>query len=638
MGKSIKHPSGLPSYIPQSFKALVLTLTDAALGFVAMFLAMTWRYDFENKNIPDMLDYKAALVFAAVVLTTWICLRVHRGVWRFTSLSDIRVLLFGVFLVSIITPLIMFLFFDRGENFPRSVPFISGALFFGILTLVRLAVLLYHNGDIRALLRRRDSNLPDAILIGSEGSANNYIRDSSRKAAPGFNIRGIISSDDSFKGQSIRGVPVLGGLSDIEAVCRRFEGTPGKLTLIATQPNLQRALSDRLVRAAADIGVPLSRVLPGGANKLTPFEAADLIGRPVQHHDMSPVRRMMDDQVVLVTGAGGTIGSELSRQIFALTPKKLILLDVSEFNTYQILQDIDPDTSAQSAGKLSAYLGDVRDLNRLEDVFEREKPDIILHAAALKHVPLGETNPLETLTTNLIGTEHVLDMAQRYGAKSFTLISTDKAVKPTNIMGVSKRLAEVLTLSKQAQNSGLSASCVRFGNVLASTGSVVPLFESQIAKGGPVTVTHKDVERYFMTTQEAAALVLQAAAMNLVSHVDKAAIYVLDMGEPVNISRLARQLIRLRGFIPDRDIQINYTGLRPGEKLTEILIGDQEELSDTSVKGVMCFTGLVVDPESIDRRMAKLIKNIKSRDYDDIRKGLADIVPDYDPNGTLSKK
>lgn len=637
MDRSVKPLRWVQSYIPQSFKALVLILLDAALGFTAMFLAMTWRYDFENKDIPDMLDYKAALVFAAVVFLIWICLRVHRSVWRFTSLSDIRVLLIGVFLVSLITPVIMFLFFNRGENFPRSVPFISGALYFGILSLVRLAVLLYHNGDIRALFRRRDANLPDAILIGSESSANNYIRDVSRKAAQGFNIRGIISSDDAFKGQSIRGVPVLGGLSDIETVCGRFDGAAGTLTLIATQPNLKRELSDRLVRAAADIGVPLTRVLPGGANELTPFEAADLIGRPVQHHDTSPVRRMMDGQVVLVTGAGGTIGSELSRQIFALTPKKLILLDISEYNTYQILQELDPDTGAQASGRLAAYLGDVRDLDRLKDIFDREKPDIILHAAALKHVPLGERNPLETLGTNLIGTEHVLDMAQRYKAKSFTLVSTDKAVQPTNIMGVSKRLAEVLTLSKQAQNPGLSASCVRFGNVLASTGSVVPLFESQIAKGGPVTVTHKDVERYFMTTQEAAALVLQAAAMNQISHVEKAAVYVLDMGEPVNIARLARQLIRLRGFIPDRDIKINYTGLRPGEKLTEVLIGDQEELTDTSVPGVMCFTGLVVDPESIDRRMAKLIKHIKARSYDEIRKGLADIVPEYEPNGTLSK-
>ncbi len=623
-------------YTPHSFKSLYLLILDAWFGFIAMFLAITWRYDFENKSIPDMLDYTAGLVFAAAVILTWLCLRIHRGVWRFTSLSDIRILLMGVFLVSLITPLIMFLFFNRGENFPRSVPFIAGPLFFGILTLTRIAVLLYHNGDIRAVFRRRNMNLPDAILIGSEASVNNYIRDVSRKAVQAFNIRGIISSGARLRGQSIRGVPVLGELSDIQDVCARFGTEPGRVTLIATQPNLKRELSEQLVRVAASLGLPLSRVQPGGATDLTPFEAADLIGRPVQHHDMSPVRKMMDDQVVMVTGAGGTIGSELARQIFALTPKKLILLDISEFNTYQLLQHIDPDTVHQTSGRLSAYLGDVRDIDRMQHIFIKEKPDIVLHAAALKHVPLGEMNPLETLGTNLVGTENILAMAVTHKAKSFTLVSTDKAVKPTNIMGASKRLAEVLTLSRQAQNSGLSASCVRFGNVLASTGSVVPLFESQIAKGGPVTVTHKDVERYFMTTQEAAALVLQAAAMNMTTHIEKGAVYVLDMGEPVNIARLARQLIRLRGFMPDRDIKINYTGLRPGEKLTEVLIGDQEELTETSVKGVLCFTGLLVDPVSIDRRMTKLIRNIKARNYDDIRKGLADIIPEYDPNGTLS--
>ena len=352
---------------------------------------------------------------------------------------------------------------------------------------------------------------------------------------------------------------------------------------------------------------------------------------------MRPVRRMLEGQTVLVTGSGGTIGSELARQIFAYSPKKLILFDISEFNTYQMLQELDPNSTHRKKGRLSAYMGDVRDIGCLKDIFEAERPEIILHAAALKHVPLGEANPLETLSTNLIGTDNVLAMAEQYGTVSFTLISTDKAVQPMNIMGASKRLAEILTLARQAQSDKLSANCVRFGNVLASNGSVIPLFESQIAKGGPVTVTHKDVERYFMTTQEAAALVLQSAAMNLTHQSREGAVYVLDMGDPVNIARLARQLIRLRGFVPDRDIPIEYTGLRPGEKLTEILIGDQEELQDTAVKGVMRFTGLVVDPESIDRRLAKLMKNIISRDRVAIRKGLADIIPEYEPNGTLPK-
>ena len=616
---------------------LLMSIIDGVVGFVAMYLAITWRYDFENKPVPNDVDIKAGIVFAITTLVVWMILRIHRGVWRFTSLNDIRMLSQGVFLVAVITPLIMFLFFNRLMHVPRSVPIIAGALFFAVLTLIRLAVLLYYNGDIRAIFRRKDAKLPNALLIGSEVSANDYIRDVSRKSeAPSFNIQGIISTESHFKGRSIRGVPVLGDISEIEKICKGFNGSGAGLTLIAAQPNLQREFSEKLVRMAAKLSLPLVRVQPGGASELTPFEAADLIGRPVQAHDVTPVRRMIEGQTVLVTGAGGTIGSELTRQIFAFAPKKLVLLDLSEFNTYSILQELDPSGEHRAKNNLSAYLGDVRDLARLEDVFGNERTNIVLHAAALKHVPLGEMNPLETLSHNLIGTDNVLAVSEKFGASSFTLVSTDKAVRPTNIMGASKRLAEILTLTRQSQSDGLSASCVRFGNVLASTGSVIPLFESQIAKGGPVTVTHKDVERYFMTTQEAAALVLQSAAMNLTHQSREGAIYVLDMGEPVNIARLARQLIRLRGFVPDRDIDIEYTGLRPGEKLSEVLIGREEHLKKTKVKGVMRFTGLMVDPESIDRRLSKVMKHIKARNKDGIRKGLETIIPCYKPNGTLS--
>ena len=618
--------------------SLFLSIVDAVIGFIAMFLAMTWRYDFENKPIPNDLDLKAAMVYAATILLVWLGLRTHRGVWRFTSLSDIRVLLQGTLLVSIIMPLIMFFFFDRGNNFPRSVPAISGALFFGLMILLRLVVMFLYNGDIRAIFRGKDLNLPNAILLGSEQSAHNYIRDISRKtAAPGFNIQGIVTTDASFKGRSIRGVPVLGDITEIETLIKQFDPNLSQLTLIATQTDLKRDLSDKFVRIAARLSLPLVRVQSNDGFELTPFEAADLIGRPVQNHDMSPVRLMLHDKTVLVTGGGGSIGSELVRQIFSLSPKKILILDVSEFNTYSILQELDPSGQLRKENKLAAYLGDVRDEKRVEEIFKSERPEIVLHAAALKHVPLGETNPLQTLSTNLLGTSHVLKMAQRYGTESFTLVSTDKAVQPTNIMGASKRLAELMTLCGQSQNENLSASCVRFGNVLASAGSVIPLFEKQIAKGGPVTVTHKDVERYFMTTEEAVALVLQSAALNLKRNNRGAAIYVLDMGEPVNITRLARQLIRLRGFVPERDIEIHFTGLRPGEKLTEILTDDMELLEDTSVPGVRRFKGLMADAKSTERRLNKIIKSINARNKAALSQNIADVIPEYVPNHILSK-
>ncbi|MEP6342420.1 MAG: nucleoside-diphosphate sugar epimerase/dehydratase [Maricaulaceae bacterium] len=614
-----------------------MSIFDSVLGFVAMCLAMTWRYDFENKPIPNGLEITAGLVYGVTVFVVWMGLRIHRGVWRFTSLSDIRVLLQGMFLVSIIMPLIMFLFFDRGNNFPRSVPIIAGAVFFGALTLVRVIVMFLYNGDIRAIFRRKNAKLPNALLLGSEKSAYNYIRDLSRKTvAPSFNIQGIVTTDANYKGRSIRGVPVLGDITEIETLVNHYNVKRSGLTLIATQPDLRREQSDKFVRVAARLSLPLVRVQSSDVFELTSFEAADLIGRPVQSHDISPVEKMLKGKTVLVTGGGGSIGSELVRQIFSLMPKKLLVLDVSEFNTYTILQELDPDGQLRQSGKLAAYLGDVRDELRVEDIFKSERPDIVLHAAALKHVPLGEDNPLQTLSTNLLGTNHVLKMALKYETESFTLISTDKAVKPTNIMGASKRLAELVTLCEQTHAENMSASCVRFGNVLASAGSVIPLFEKQIAKGGPVTVTHKDVERYFMTTEEAAALVLQSAALNLKRKSRTAAVYVLDMGEPVNIARLARQLIRLRGFVPERDIEIQFTGLRPGEKLSEVLMDDEEFLEATLVPGVRRFKGIIDDPRSTERRLNKIIKSLQARDRASVSKHIADVIPEYVPNHVLS--
>ena len=283
-----------------------------------------------------------------------------------------------------------------------------------------------------------------------------------------------------------------------------------------------------------------------------------------------------------------------------------------------------------------ALLGDVCDPERMAEIFEIHKPEIILHAAALKHVPLGETNPIETLRTNIVGTKIIIDLAIKYDTKSFALISTDKAVAPSNIMGASKRVVEMLTLASEAAEAKLSACAVRFGNVLASTGSVVPLFEEQIARGGPVTVTDKDVERYFMTTKEAAALVLQAAALNAYQSEHKASIYVLEMGEPVNIARLARQLIRLRGFVPDRDIKIKYTGMRPGEKLTEGIASTIENLETTYVAGIQRITSEMQDPEIVTRRVDKLLTAIKNRDKLGIKKALKTLLPDYEPNGGLS--
>ncbi|HHL43116.1 MAG TPA: polysaccharide biosynthesis protein, partial [Hellea balneolensis] len=367
-------------------------------------------------------------------------------------------------------------------------------------------------------------------------------------------------------------------------------------------------------------------------NSLTPFEAADLIGRQAKSLDMTPVRHFLKDKKIMITGAGGTIGSELAAQVAGFSPAHMILVDASEMNLYVINQVF----KERGDITFSTYLGDVRNARHMDEIFAKERPQIILHAAALKHVPLMETNPIEAVMTNVGGTKTILDMAVQHGAESFTLISTDKAVAPSNIMGASKRIAEMLTMAQAMNRPELSAAAVRFGNVLASNGSVVPLFERQIENGGPVTVTHKDATRFFMTTEEAASLVLQAAALNAMQRQDHSAIYVLDMGEPVNITQLAKQLIRLRGFIPDKDIEIKFTGLRPGEKLTEELTGHEENLETTYVKGIHRFLGKVNDPKSVERRVQKLLLAAEQRDKKGVREALKALVSEFEPNGGLS--
>jgi len=623
--------------VPWLTKALVI-LFDAFLGGLCMYGAIQWRYDFLNKPIPNNVDENAGFVMIALVILIWLFTGVHRAIWRFTSISDIRKLLEGALLAVILTPLILFLFVNRAEHFPRSAPLISGALFFVLLSVSRLIVMLIRNGDIRGLFHNNGRNRKDAILIGSGASLYNYLRDSFRQSrGPGYNIRGLIDTDDSYQGRSIRGVPVLGNLKNLPKVYTRLvKDRRNKPMLVATDVNPDRMQAHQLVKMASEIGAPLARIARNPGEKLSPFEAADLIGREARALDIQPVKRMIAGRRVMITGAGGSIGSELSRQVAVLSPSKMILVDNSEYNLYKLDRLIFNLLPDDGPTKWGVHLGDVCDQARMEEIFTDYDPEIILHAAAFKHVPLGETNPIETLRNNVGGTKNIIDLAVKHKAKSFTLISTDKAVDPHNIMGASKRIVEMLTMASEAEEAQLSASAVRFGNVLASAGSVVPLFEEQIAKGGPVTVTHKEVDRYFMTTEEAAALVLQAAALNTTQTLKKASIYVLEMGEPVNIAQLAKQLIRLRGFVPDRDIKIEYTDLRPGEKMTEHLTGKDETLESTYVKGVMRFTGDVTDPASILRRIDKLLEAIENRNKPAIRKALKALLPNYEPNGGLS--
>lgn len=614
-------------------RALV-TFFDAAMAFACMYGALRWRYAMESKPVPDGIDLTAAIIFAISCIIVWVATQISKAVWRYTSLDDLFPLLQGVVLISLITPLVLFVGFDRAENFPRSVPFFAAALFFGGLLVSRVLIMLYYKRDIRSLFRVVVKSQNRAILIGRSDKLHDYVRDNTRGPSDLYLVAGLIDTSGEFTGRAIRGVPVLGDIEDIPQAIKTVSPREGVIpTLIMVDDKVGKGRLNALVKIAAAQGAVLVRAGRGTKDKLTPLEAADLIGRDAKALDMTPVRDFIKGRRVLITGAGGTIGSELSEQVASLGPAHLALIDQAEYNLYKIDRELSEDKLCSH----TAYLGNICDQAHMREIFEIERPDIVFHAAALKHVPLSENNPVEAVATNVGGTRNIIDLATEFNTDSFTLISTDKAVKPSNIMGATKRIAEMMTLAAATQSPILSACAVRFGNVLASAGSVVPLFEEQISRGGPVTVTHEDATRYFMTTEEAAALVLQASALSAMQRKELASVYVLDMGEPVNIAHLARQLIRLRGYLPERDIAIEYSGLRTGEKLTEALTDDRENLSTTYVEGVQRFTGNIVDPKSVGRRVQRLLVATQNRDKPAMAEALERLLPDYAPNGTLSE-
>ena len=613
-----------------------VTLYDVLLGATCMYGVMRIRFLYEGKMAPENIDVRTTIIFATSCLVVWVVTRANRAVWRFMSLDDIRILLGAVIWASAITLLVLFLFFGRAEHLPRTVPFIAGGFFFFMLVVSRAVVMVYRNGDIKALFRGGQRHKPPAILIGRPQTLHDYMRDETKKKRDTpYYIRGLIETEGGHKGRSIRGIPVIGNLGDIPGVVANTERLHGaKPILVLVEKYTDRQYAAKLVKLASALGTRLERLSTSRDDNLSPFEAADLIGRHAKTLDMSPVERLIKDKTILITGAGGTIGAELVRQVAGYEPKNIILIDASEMNLY----NIDQTLSLQGGVPFCAYLGDVRDSAHMEEIFATEKPNIILHAAALKHVPLMEANPIATVLTNVGGTKVIIDLAIKHGAESFTLISTDKAVSPNNIMGASKRIAEMMTLASSMSDTNISSSAVRFGNVLASNGSVITLFEKQIEYGGPVTVTDKNVTRYFMTKEEAATLVLQAAALNGWQRKEVSAIYVLDMGEPVNITHLAKQLIRLRGLVPGEDIKIKYMGLRPGEKMEEILTSDDELLQSTYVKGIDRLIDSVDNPKSLPKNIDTLLDAARMRDRASVKIALAKLIPEFKPNGRLSKK
>ena len=452
---------------------------------------------------------------------------------------------------------------------------------------------------------------PNAILVGDSEALVETLRQLERDpAGKPIKVLGLIETSGMSRGRAIRGVTVHGGVDDIGQRLDLLKERYGAYPWVATVgEGRSRSMMRKILAVTSQRGSEIMSFGPGPDGAwLQPVQPEDLLGRGERDRDMAPIEHLVKGTRIFITGAGGTIGTELSRQCAALQPSHITVFDNSEYNLYQVdmlLRTNFPDI------KVKVVLGDVRDSTRLTSMMAEAKPDIVIHAAALKQVPLMEMNPCEAILTNAGGGANAAQAAVQCKASHFVFISTDKAVDPDNVMGATKRLCEI-AIERIVAGTEMAVSMVRFGNVLGSSGSVVPLFERQIAEGGPVTVTHPDITRFFMTVEEAVYLVLQSATQQ--KQAGRAALYVLDMGKPVRIQSLAESMIRMKGKVPGVDIKIVHTGLRPGDKIHESLTYNYENLEETDAKGVRLVTSEVRHEQGFELALESLLKAAIDRD------------------------
>ncbi len=638
------------------FVAVFLVLFDLAASVLSYFMALWLRFDCRFSEIPQ--EYLTAWlkfmpIYAVMsVVVLWV-LHLYQSIWRFASFSELKRISISALILGILHTTLITLIFKR---MPISYYIVGIAIQFMLILCVRFAyrfVLLERSKNAKLHQRAVASRV---MLIGA-GAAGQLILRDLHSAKETNDIVACIIDDNSNKwGRFIDGVPIVGGRDDILLNVEKYKIEKIFVAIPSASPEQRRDILDICKETNCEL-----KNLPGvyefvsdniTANSMKDVAVEDLLGRDTVKVNMDEIYDFITGKVIMVTGGGGSIGSELCRQIANHQPKQLIVFDIYENNAHAIgleLKDKFPSLN------LEVLIGSVRDSKRLDQVFSKYKPDVVYHAAAHKHVPLMEYSPCEALKNNAVGTYKTAYAAMMNGCKRFVLISTDKAVNPTNIMGASKRLCEMIIQSFdrkirdgragdllplaahldnycEAAHTDISFKtefvAVRFGNVLGSNGSVVPRFKEQIANGGPVTVTHPDIIRYFMTIPEAASLVLQAG-----TYADGGEIFVLDMGSPVKIDTLARNLIRLSGLKPDVDIKISYTGLRAGEKLYEEKLMSEEGLKTTPNKLIHIGSPIPFDTDEFLCELKTLMNAaIDGRD-EDIRQLVAGLVPTYHPAG-----
>jgi len=602
---------------------------DACLSASAYVLAYLIRFEgsIPADQMALMMESLPWVMILKMAAYAWFGL--YRGMWRYTGLIDLQNVLKATSSAAALIVLGI-LILRRFEGYSRSVFILDWVLTVFLIGGVRVTIRVLMAGDPRSILRQvwsrhRNWGFKRLLIIGAGDAGEKFLREIRDNPRVRYVPVGFLDDDARKQEKTIHGVPVLGSVDDVTQYANRFDEI-----LIAT-PSARGEQMRRIVEICKVTGKPYRTIPTIGeliegritVNTVRPVSMEDLIGREKVHLDEERISEFLKGKRILVTGAGGSIGSEMVRQIDRYRPGDLVLLDFSEYNLYRI--EMDCRQRKLDMRTVHPCLADIRDRDLVARIFARYRPDAVFHAAAYKHVPMQEYQPAEAIKTNIFGTQNLAQAAMTTGVGHFVLVSTDKAVRPTNVMGATKRVAEMIVQGFDSLGP-TRFSAVRFGNVIGSSGSVIPLFQEQIARGGPVTVTHPDVVRYFMSISEAAQLILQAAAMR-----EGGNIFVLDMGRPVRILDIARDLIRLHGLEPDEDIPIEITGLRPGEKLYEELITVGEGIVPTGHQKIMVLRGLPSDGDTLRKQVQELLDLTDTFDNAAIKSKLHEILPEYTP-------
>lgn len=603
------------------WRRAALMLLDAVVIAVAMIGALWIRMDLRFSLIDPLFleavhDYLWINVISTVILY-WI-FKLYTSLWRFASTEELKYIFCSSAGSTVLQYIGMTL---MGYYMPRSYPF----MYFCLLTALLVATRFSYRFVRIAMrnLNKRGLTPVRTLVVGAGAAGFMIVREMKNSKHLNRKIPCIIDDDPDKKGTYLQGIPVLGGKENIPEYVKKFSIEE----IVIAIPTLTLEKQKELLEICKDCGCKIL-ILPGiyqlvneevSVSMLREVQIEDLLGRETVKLEMEEIMDYVSGKVVLVTGGGGSIGSEICRQIALHNPKTLIIFDIYENNAYDIQNEL---KRAYPEMDLQVLIGSVRNSRRVDAVFEKFHPDLVYHAAAHKHVPLMEDSPNEAIKNNVLGTYNVANAADKFGTKKMVLISTDKAVRPTNIMGASKRLCELI-VQGFSQTSKTEYAAVRFGNVLGSNGSVIPLFRKQIQEGGPVTVTHPEIIRYFMTIPEAVNLVLQCGAL-----AKGGEIFILDMGEPVKILDLAENMIRLSGYKPGSDIEIKFTGLRPGEKLYEELLIDEEGLTKTSNNRIFVTHPQKVDINVLKEKMSAIV-DMAYDERDEIRYVVQELVPEY---------